>query len=74
MTFAGGFSLRVVNDSRCAWSTTFAAIDDEDGQVIDDGIAAIAAGAAEASGDDLQAVMADGAGYPAKVFESETHA
>jgi hypothetical protein len=59
--------------SNCAWSMTLAAFDDKDRQVIDDGVAAVAASAAKAGGGDLQAVMADGAGYPAKVFRTETH-
>jgi hypothetical protein len=45
-----------------------AAFGDKDGQAIDDGVAAIAAGAVEAGGYELQAVVAGGAGYPAKDF------
>jgi hypothetical protein len=45
-----------------------AAFGDKDGQAIDDGVAAVAAGAAETGGYELQAVMADGAGYPVKGF------
>ena len=53
---------------------TLAALGDKHGQSIDDGIAAIATGAAEAGRDVFQAVVADRACDPAKGFLGEAHA
>lgn len=50
---------------------TLALIVDKNGQTVDDEVATIAAGAAEAGGDELQALVADGADYPAERFRGE---
>jgi hypothetical protein len=48
-----------------------AAVVDKNGQSIDDEVVAVAAGAAESGRDELQALVADGADYPAELFRSE---
>ena len=45
-----------------------AAFDDENGQAIDDRVAAVTAGAAEAGRDEFETMVTDGAGHPAKFF------
>ena len=50
---------------------TLASVVDKNGQSVDDEVATIAAGAAEAGGDELQALVADRADYPAELFRSE---
>ena len=52
---------------------TLAALGDKHGQSIDDGIAAIATGAAEARWDGFHAMVADRTCDPAKGFLGEAH-
>jgi hypothetical protein len=56
---------------RCATSMTLASVVDKNRQAVDDEIVAIAASAAEAGGNELQAPVADGADYQAELFRSE---
>jgi hypothetical protein len=48
-----------------------AAVVDKNGQAVDDEVITIAADAAEAGGDELQALVAGGADDPAEIFRSE---
>ena len=48
-----------------------AAVLDKNGQSVDDEVVASAAGAAETGGNELQALVADGADYPAELLRSE---
>jgi hypothetical protein len=50
---------------------TLTSVVDKNGQSVDDEVVAIAAGAAEAGGNELQALVADGADYPAELFRSD---
>ncbi len=50
---------------------TLASVVDKNGQSVGDEVVAIAAGAAEAGGNELQALVADGADYPAELLRRE---
>jgi hypothetical protein len=50
---------------------TLASVVDKNGQSVDDEVVAIAAGAAESGGNELEALVAHGANYPAERFRSE---